>query len=126
MLRHLRWALLWALFILVLCLIPGKDLPKVWWAEILSFDKWVHTGVFCVLVILAHQGLRDVFTARWRTPRIFLVCLAYGALLEVMQGTLMVDRYAEVADFLANAFGAAAGTWWAIKRKGRAASSTAP
>jgi VanZ family protein len=125
MLKPLRWAALWALFILVLCLIPGKDLPHPWWADLLSFDKVVHAGVFAVLAYLVHGALHG----NGLIPRQVMVwtlasCIVYGGLLELMKGSLMRDRYAEFADFLDNAVGAVAGAWWAARRATRAQQAT--
>ena len=38
-----------------------------------------------------------------------LICIVYGGSLEIMQGTLFVDRGADVFDFIANTFGATMG-----------------
>jgi VanZ family protein len=35
----------------------------------------------------------------------FSICVAYGGLMEIMQGTLFADRSADVYDFIANSFG---------------------
>lgn len=116
MLTRLRWTLLWALVILVLCLIPGKELPRYRWTDLFSFDKVVHAGVFFVLAWLMVVALRPTGTGpaiRWTAG----VCLMYGGLLEVMQGTLMTDRYADVGDFVANGIGVALGLWWWHRRE---------
>lgn len=116
MLKRLRWTLLWALVILVLCLIPGKELPRYWWTDLFSFDKVVHAGVFFVLAWLMVVAVRPTGAApavRWTAG----VCVAYGGLLEVMQGTLMTDRYADVGDFVANGIGVALGLWWWHRRE---------
>ena len=52
MLRSFRWALAWALCILVLCLMPGRALPSWDWFDLLSLDKLVHAGMFGTLTVL--------------------------------------------------------------------------
>ncbi len=52
LLKHLTPALLWAAFILVLCGIPGSQLPEVPFWDIFSFDKAAHVAVFLVLSVL--------------------------------------------------------------------------
>ena len=120
-LRHYRWALVWALFILLLCLIPGYDLPKWKWAELFSVDKLVHAGVFAVLVILlvravrSHHGEVDL-----RSRGILLwigACIAYGGALEIMQGTFFIQRTADLLDFIANGTGCLLGWWWLQRRE---------
>lgn len=111
--KHTKWAILWALLILILCGIPGKDIPHISFLELLSFDKFVHAGIFFVLLLLAVRG----FLVQSNFPQLkklakfiaLLICIVYGGSLEIMQGTLFVDRSADVFDFIANAFGATMG-----------------
>ncbi len=99
----------WALFIMILCGIPGRDIPHFSFLEILSFDKWVHAGVFFILTILAVRGFRmqKRFHAL-KTHAIviaLLLCISYGGILEILQGTLFAERSADIYDFIANSFG---------------------
>jgi VanZ family protein len=108
--KKMKWALLWALLIFILCAIPGHDIPHISFLEMLSFDKLVHAGLFFILATLSIQGLKGGPSAAvpTRTTRLVvcICCVVYGGLLEIMQGTLCVDRTADVFDFLANGFGA--------------------
>lgn len=101
--------LLWALFILILCGIPGRDIPHFSFLELFAFDKWVHAGVFFVLVLLAIRGFRlQERSAYFRANAIFLatgMSVMYGGLMEIMQGTLFAERSADFYDFIANSFG---------------------
>ncbi|MCU0432010.1 MAG: VanZ family protein [Bacteroidia bacterium] len=107
-LRYNWPVLVWALVILFLCAIPGRDLPHSDWLEALSFDKWVHAGIFFVLEILSIRGL--VFStspmlrrnAKWFTAA---GAIAYGGALEIMQQALFSERTADIYDFIANSFG---------------------
>lgn len=109
MLRHLRLALLWALLILVLCLLPGRDLPQWRWADLLSLDKWVHAGLFAVLVVLLVVGLKRQYGTAWARSRGLwtsaIACILYGVALELMQGLLMQGRTADPLDAAANTAG---------------------
>lgn len=111
--KHTKWAMLWALLILILCGIPGKDIPHISFLELLSFDKFVHAGIFFVLVLLTVRGflLQSNFPQLKKLAKFIalLICIVYGGSLEIMQGTLFVDRSADVFDFIANTFGAAMG-----------------
>ncbi len=106
LLKHSKsLAIIWALIILGLCSIPGQFIPSVSLLELLSFDKWVHAGMFFVLcmLILLHL-LQGNYSPR--TVYVFLLlCVAYGCLLEVMQGTLFSNRSADWHDMVANTFG---------------------
>lgn len=99
----------WALLIMILCGIPGRDIPHFSFLEILSFDKWVHAGIFFILTLLAVRGFRlqDKFEVlkNHALPIALVVCIFYGGFLEVMQGTLFKERTADIYDFIANSFG---------------------
>jgi VanZ family protein len=109
----MKWAMLWALIILILCGIPGRDIPHISFLELLSFDKFVHAAIFFVLVLLTIRGL--ILQGHYKSvntkPKLFagFVCISYGGLLEVMQGTLFSERSADIYDFIANSFGCMVG-----------------
>ena len=54
--KYMKWAMLWALIILILCGIPGRGIPHISFLELLSFDKFVHAGIFFVLILLTVRG----------------------------------------------------------------------
>lgn len=109
----MRWALLWAVLIFILCAIPGHDIPHVSFLELLEFDKFVHAGIFFVLMLFTTRGflLQDVSSAMNRNAKIIalLICVCYGGALELMQGAFFVERTADIYDFIANSFGAVMG-----------------
>lgn len=105
-------AIFWSIFIFVACAMPGKDIPHISFLEILQFDKWVHAGIFFVLALLLVRGMKFTYVrAAHITTLLFAlaICIPYGGLLEIMQGTLFQDRSADLLDFIANSFGAIAG-----------------
>jgi glycopeptide antibiotics resistance protein len=112
-LKHTKWAMLWALIILILCGIPGKDIPHISFLELLSVDKFVHAGIFFVLILLTIRGLvlQIKYAVLKEKAKIIaaFICIAYGGLLEVMQGTLFKERSADVYDFIANTSGCLVG-----------------
>ena len=112
-LKHTKWAMLWALLILILCGIPGRDIPHISFLELLSFDKFVHAGIFFVLILLTVRGflLQTGVEYLQKKAKIIatVICIIYGGLLEVMQGTLFQERSADVFDFIANSFGVIVG-----------------
>ena len=113
--------------ILVLCLIPGRDLPQWKWADLLSVDKLAHATLFAVLVILTVLGLRrQTSSTAMRTRAILtalLFAIPYGGALEIMQGTLLTDRYADLNDFIANTVGCGLGWWWLWRRDRKTAAA---
>ncbi len=112
-LKHTKWAMLWALLILILCGIPGRDIPHISFLELLSFDKFVHAGIFFVLVLLTIRGFLLQTTIEYLQKNAksiaAVICIVYGGSLEVMQGTLFQERSADVFDFIANSFGVVVG-----------------
>ena len=108
-LKYLKWALWWAGLILILCGVPGRDILHISFLELLSFDKFVHAGIFLVLILFTIRGFLlqttfKLFKKNAKNSALF-ICIAYGGLLEVMQGTLFSERSADVYDFVANSFG---------------------
>lgn len=112
-LKHLKWAGLWALIILVLCGIPGRDIPHISFLELLSFDKFVHAGIFFILILLTIRGF--VVQTQFNNLKLkakryaFIMCVLYGALLEIMQGLVFIERSADIYDFIANSTGCVIG-----------------
>lgn len=110
--KYFLLPLIWALFILGACAMPGKDIPHISFLEILQFDKWVHAGIFFVLALLLMRGMKFTYVRAAHITAILFalaICIPYGGLLEIMQGTLFVDRSADLYDFIANSFGAICG-----------------
>lgn len=111
--------MLWALLILVLCGIPGRDIPHISFLELLSFDKFVHAGIFFVLIVFTIRGflLQTTFHKIQQSPKLisFLICVTYGGALEIMQEAVFEERSADIYDFIANSFGCIVGlllyTW---------------
>lgn len=103
-------ALLWTLIVTTLTLLPGRDLPEV---RIVNFDKMAHFAVF---------GLLEWLYLNWiclgrsisKPGLVTFACIAYGGLIEILQGAIYIDRYADVWDFVFNGLGCAA-AWGLFK-----------
>lgn len=109
----MRWALLWALLIFILCAIPGKDIPfgDIW--DLFNLDKFIHASIFFMQAILLINGFSNqsgilLFNTYPKSFTLF-ICIIYGGDLELMQGAFFEDRNADVYDFAANTIGALAG-----------------
>jgi VanZ family protein len=105
-------SILWAAFVLVICLMPGSNVPKI---KIPHFDKVVHVSIYMVLGLVTYYGwiMQVQFSSlRTRTVmKVMLVLALYGLTIEVMQGTLTADRSFDLWDALANSVGAVIGTY---------------
>lgn len=110
--KHLLLPFVWALVILALCGMPGRDIPHISFLEILAFDKWVHAGIFFILALLMIRGFRlqkSSWVRKYAIAVTILFCVLYGGALELMQAAVFVERSADVYDFIANSFGAIIG-----------------
>lgn len=109
-------SILWAVFILGICLVPGKELPSV---NILEFDKLVHFGVYVVLAMLLFWGWKKQtavpFLHRNALSKIMFITLIYGFSVEILQELLTADRHFELLDAIANAAGGIAGSLISVK-----------
>lgn len=105
------WApvLLWALLILVLCLMPGRTLPHWDWADLLSLDKPVHAVLFGVLTVLLGRAFRSSGLTGPLLAWSVLLSVGYGLATEAMQQLQALGRHGDVNDAIANTLGAAAG-----------------
>ncbi len=97
--------LAWVLIIFLLCATPGQYIPSANWLELLSFDKFVHAFMFFVLATLTFINVIKRQQPQWALIGLFLVCISYGALLELMQATCFSNRSADWKDLVANTFG---------------------
>ena len=102
-------AVIWALFILLLCSFPGDAIPVVNWLEYISFDKLVHASIFFIQQILLMRGFLLQKNFRVLRQQYILItlslCVGYGASLEIMQRYFFLSRSGDIADFVANCAG---------------------
>lgn len=107
-------SILWAAFILVICLMSHRHVPRV---TIPHFDKVVHCSLYFILGVLTFYG----WTRQKKFPalrantviKVILLLMLYGLTIEILQGTLTPDRSFDLWDELANSTGAIAGVWLA-------------
>ena len=92
---------------------PGKAIPKINWLELLSFDKFVHAGIFFVEQLFLMHALislseKNFFRKNYKWISV-LFCVAYGGSLEIMQRYVFSERSGDILDFIANSIGCTAG-----------------
>lgn len=111
--RHAaRWAVLWALLILVLTLMPVSDVPRWTWADAIFLDKFVHAFLFgmqCLLLGLALASGRPQQPPQALFAWAMLAAGVYGGLIELVQQAMGQGRHGDVLDLLADVAGALAG-----------------
>lgn len=115
--RYKATALGWFLLMSFLFVIPGSALPNEGWFYRLHPDKWVHVGLFAVLIFL----WRSAFDWKSNSYNFILLLSAafYGLLVEVVQQQWVPNRSFDVYDVLADMVGSVLGlvVWLRVYRK---------
>ncbi len=104
-LRHAVVPVFVAFLVGALHALPGSEIAHASWLDALQADKFIHLGLFATLahstlVGLGKSGLME--RGRWYA---LVGCLAYGIVLEWVQGAFCPGRYADGWDVLADALG---------------------
>jgi hypothetical protein len=99
---------------------PARHIPRI---RIPNFDKVVHTSIYIVFAVLTYYGWtmqNNIESLHQKTLlKIIILLSLYGFTIEVMQGTLTLDRHFEWLDELANASGSVIGAYigrWILPR----------
>ena len=104
------------IFFTILFCLPGSAFPKDDWLSKIAFDKWVHIGIFTVLLFLWCRGL----TLNSQSAYITLVIIAvlYGFLIEIIQDRFVANRSYDMGDVAADFIGSVIGVviWYRYKK----------
>jgi len=102
---YLSAALIWTFSILLLCLEPASDLPKI---EIKNVDKLVHFTfhfVFIILWYLYYKSTTKIINYKTHIV-LFFASLIFGIGIEWLQQVLTTSRKGDVLDVISNIAGA--------------------
>ena len=102
---YLSAALIWTCSILLLCLEPANDLPKI---EINNVDKLAHFTFHFVFIILWYLYFKSTTKIiNFKIPIIlFFVSLVFGILIECSQQAFTTSRNGDILDVISNISGA--------------------
>jgi VanZ family protein len=119
--RYFIPAILWFIISTILLTLPGSSLPKEQWLDNIPwFDKWVHIGMFAIMVVLWDWALKKKYPDPTKLKTIFLwvavSALAYGIGMEFVQGGFIPGRSCDIKDMLADAAGCGVGLVYSISR----------
>ncbi|MBL0138543.1 MAG: VanZ family protein [Bacteroidetes bacterium] len=107
--------LAWAIFILIICGIPGDKIPEMTFWQWLKPDKIVHLlifGLLCFLMIRSFLALNTgSFFYKNAKMLSLLLTIFYGILIEILQATVFIHRSGDIRDAIANSIGAFVGLW---------------
>jgi VanZ family protein len=113
-------AIIWLIISTILLTLPGSAFPSEDWLSKIQFDKWVHIGMFSIMVFLWCRATQkknmDTKKLRIIFLLIALIWLAYGIVMEFIQDNLIPNRSFDVGDIAADAVGCAAGWWYSTRR----------
>ncbi len=102
-------SIIWAVFILVLCGMPGDQVNKVKFIDIPHFDKFVHFFLyFTFTLLLISENNKQKHYRKVTVDAILIaatISLSYGALIEISQKFLFTNRGADIWDMIANTLG---------------------
>ncbi|HUR64872.1 MAG TPA: VanZ family protein [Chitinophagaceae bacterium] len=106
-------AVSWLLISTFLLTIPGTRFPKEDWLSKLWFDKWVHIGIFSLMVFLWCWFFYKSAIKKANLINYFLVtalcCFAYGTGMEFVQKYFVSNRSFDLGDIIADGVGCVAG-----------------
>jgi hypothetical protein len=109
---QLLFAIAWLTLVTGLLIIPGSDLPKRSWFDVVYLDKWVHVGLFSMLVVLWVIALGKKYPIEHKMFFFWGICIAailYGTGMELVQKYFVSNRSFDLKDILADAVGAVIG-----------------
>ena len=101
-------------FSFLFCL-PGSAIPKDDWLDRIWADKWVHIGIFTVLIFLWCRALQ--ITALMKFVIVIIVAVLYGLVVEIVQDRFIPSRSFDLTDLLADFIGSLIGLWVWIRYK---------
>jgi hypothetical protein len=113
-------AIAWFIISFVLLTLPGSSFPKENWFSMIWLDKWVHIGMFAILVTLWCWAMLKLYSASYRLKTIFLwiglMGIAYGTGMEFVQKFFIKGRSFELGDIASDSIGSVLGVFFSIKR----------
>ena len=108
--KHILPSIAWAIFILILCGIPPKNVGdfSIW--EMLNPDKIFHFGIFAILSLILSVGLKRQYSFPKLRSNAFKISISfsilYGGIIELTQILFFNGREGDLLDILANSLGA--------------------
>lgn len=110
----------WFFIVLYIMCLPGNDIPKIGWLNAIYFDKWVHVGVFGLLVILfCIPFYYSNYSKKERLRYFIKIAIAasiWGLTIEFIQRFWVPGRSYDLLDWAADSAGAGI-AWWLCRLK---------
>lgn len=111
----------WFFLILILICLPGSNIPTVeTWLNDIYFDKWVHTGLFAVLVLLFIYPVSKLTISpevkKNTAIKIAIAACTWGLTTEFIQKFFIPDRSFDLYDLAADCLGVLLAYAWCRKK----------
>jgi VanZ family protein len=109
-------ALAWFLITTVLLCLPGSAFPKEHWFDKIWLDKWIHVGLFALMVFLWCKAiLRGAPKRALAFRRIAFYFFLYGIVMELIQKYFIPNRSFDIGDVIADGIGCIAGLFLSMR-----------
>ena len=112
----LVYAIFWLILSTVLLTLPGSAFPKENWLDKIWFDKWVHIGMFSIMVVLWCWSTSELLGKRKKLLQFFILIAilftGYGIAMEFVQQNFVKNRSFDTGDIIADAIGCVAGLFF--------------
>lgn len=103
----------WLIISTILLTIPGTAFPTENFLDKIFFDKWIHIGLFAILVFLFCWSFSKKQNSGKKLKKIFIVifslAVVYGISMEFVQKYFIANRGFELGDIIADMVGAGTG-----------------
>jgi VanZ family protein len=111
----------WFFLVLFLICLPGSEFPPVeTWLDDIYFDKWVHTGLFCILTFLFIHPLTKldlpIAVKKNTAIKIALATCVWALATEFIQKYFIPDRSFDMHDWASDSFGILIAFTWCWKK----------
>jgi len=117
--RYKSLAITWLVIMSILFFLPGSAFPSENWLDWIYLDKWVHIGLFAVLIFL----WRSSFDWEVNNYNLLLLfsALLYGLMVEFIQRYWIPNRSFDLYDVLSDMTGSVLGLliWLRVHRKNK-------
>ena len=104
----------------ILFCLPGDEFPEKSWFDKIYLDKWVHVGLFAVLVLLWSLPMLHRIKIQSRLHKVLMwiavAFIFYGIIIEIIQGRYIPNRTFGVDDMVADAIGCGVGFFFAKRQ----------
>ena len=112
-------AILWFLLTTWLLIIPGTRFPSENWFDKIWLDKWVHIGLFSIMVWLWCRAILRLNKSSIEYKKWFLIIaitwLAYGTGMEFVQKYFVPNRSFDAGDIIADGVGCLFGYLFSLR-----------